>query len=446
MLFAGAITTTFFKKKTIIRPKMPNIVLISIDALRPDHLSCYGYKRNTSPNIDKLVKTGTKFTQAITAGGWTGESVPSILTGVYSFTHQIHKVNSLRNPLVKTLPWFLTQRGYYSVLWTNSFPLGYLDIKDGFSENFVNSQYDDNQLTGEIINWLKKDRKNNFFFYIHYRGCHTPYRPAEPYKSMYLHDKFNGNSTFVPISGFESETGRFEGLSMIPRVLAENNITDPSYYISQYDGTISYMDAQIGQLVDNIKKCGLEGNTLIVLMSDHGEMLGEHNIYFKHFGVYEENIRVPLIISYPKLFPKGKVITAEVSLIDIVPTILELARLNKPLYLQGKSLTTFLKPFKTHNQRSLFICDRGRFAVRFQDWKLICNNINNGVQKYELYNLRNDPSEQYNLVSEKPSKFRELDQLREDSEKNNIPSVPTKDGFALTEEDKEQLRSLGYAQ
>lgn len=107
-----------------------NIILIVIGALRADHLGCYGYKRNTSPNIDRLAKEGVRFTQAITAGGWTVDSVPSILTGTYPLTHQISNYHDLRNPSIRTLAWELTIRGYQCVLWSNHDPIKLLDIKD----------------------------------------------------------------------------------------------------------------------------------------------------------------------------------------------------------------------------------------------------------------------------------------------------------------------------
>ncbi len=428
-----------------------NILLITVDALRPDHLSCYGYERHTSPNIDKLSKEGIRFTQAIAAGGWTIESLPSILTGTYSLTHQIHAWDDLRNLSVKTLAWELAIKGYQCVLWSNHGDMRSLDIKDGFQRVYSvdvrkNYKSTDYVLTNQIINRLKNQYRNHpFFFYIHYEGCHVPYLPPAPYKYMYLHDKFRKKSESIPISNRKDRDERYTGNGKIPYVAAKDNITDPNYYISQYDGAISYTDAQIGRLMDGLKELGLDKNTLVILTADHGEMLGEHNIYFDHQRSYEENIRVPLIIIFPKLFPRGKVISKQVSLIDIAPTILEIAGLKRPSYMQGESLLAFIKPFKSYPRKyvlSFFTNPKDWIAIRAKDWKLIYNNAN----ELELYNLRDDPMEQHNLITKRPDKFRQLKQELDNFIKCSTPSNPPRKGSPLTEEAKEHLRSLGYAQ
>lgn len=139
----------------------------------------------------------------------------------------------------------------------------------------------------------------------------------------------------------------------------------------------------------------MDKNTLIILTADHGEMLGEHNIYFNHYGGYEENIRVPLIIRFPPLFPKGKVISRQVSLIDIAPTILEIAGLNKPFYMQGESLLAFFKHTYNYQTKYIFSFSHYQHALRNENWKL----IRKGKVRYELYNLKDDPREQHNLIT-----------------------------------------------
>lgn len=430
-------------------PKPINIILIVIDALRADHLGCYGYKRNTSPNIDKLAKEGVMFTQAIAAAGFTVESVPSILAGTYSPTHQVYSFGGLRNPSVKTLAWELAKRGYRCFLWSNHVPVSFLDIKDGFQGIYVCSLNEENyqpvindhQLTVKVVDWLKAHKDSPFFLYIHYHGSHAPYRPPEPYKSMYLHDKFRDKPEFVPISPFKFDNEAYDGSGVIPYVVAENNITDPNYYISQYNGAISYTDTQIGQLIDGLKELGLEKNTMIILTADHGEMLGEHNVYFNHHGCYEENIRVPLIIRFPKLFLKGKVIFRQVSLIDITPTVLEVIGVDKPTYMQGKNLLRLAKIFCTYHTKYVFSFDRGEYTLRTEKWKLIYSG-----QSWELYNLEMDPGELRNLVDERPDKFKQLKQELENWKKHITSPIPSEKGPPLIEEDKKALRSLGYVQ
>ncbi len=424
-----------------------NIILVVIDALRPDHLGCYGYQRNTSPNIDGLSKREVRFTQAITAAGHTIESVPSILTGTHSLTHQVRDYNDLRNPSINTLVRELTAKGYQCVFFSNYAHVKFTGVKDDFQEVYIGEMYEDERpiinahlLTIKVIDWLKTHKNNPFFLYVHYWGSHAPYRPPEPYKSMYLHDEFRGEPKFVAISNL-SLGDKHHGKGAIPYIVAENDITDVNYYISQYDGAISYTDAQIGRLIDNLKKLGLDKNTLIILTADHAEMLGEHDTYFSHGGCYDENIRVPLIIKFPKLSLKGRVISRQVSLIDIAPTILEVAGLDKPSYMQGESLLAIIEPYRTYQTKYVFSSYVQQFALRTKEWKLIKND-----SIWELYNLNKDPKEQHNLVYDKPYKFRQLKQVLENWKKHITSLIPARKGPPLTEENKERLRSLEYVQ
>ena len=421
-----------------------NVLLISVDAFRPDHLGCYGYQRDTSCNIDRLSKQGIRFAQAIAAGGWTAESVPSILTGTYSLSHQIRSWRDLRNHSIKTLASQLAVKDYQCVLFSNHGPMKYLDIKDGFQGIYVRKhcEVDDRQLTIEAIDWLKAHKDNSpFFLYIHYHGSHTPYRLSEPYKSMYLYDKFRGEPEFVSVSKLKLGGKKYYGDGVIPYIVAENGITDVNYYISQYDAAIYYVDIQIGRLIDSLKKTGLNKNTLIILTADHGEMLGEHNLYFEHRGGYEENIRVPLIIRFAGLFPKPKVISRQVSLIDIAPTILELVGLDKPSYMQGESLMAFIKPLRIYDVKYVYSFFNEYSTLRTEEWKLICY-----CDTGELYNLKEDPREHHNLSVERADKFKQLKQELEGFKRRISCSASVKQGSALTEEDKQRLRSLGYAQ
>ncbi|MFC1658052.1 sulfatase, partial [Candidatus Omnitrophota bacterium] len=443
----------FLRRESAIVRQPVNIVLIVIDALRADHLGCYGYKRNTSPNIDNFAKEGVRFAQAITAAGWTVESLPSILTGTYSPTHQIRDWDDLRNDSIQTLAQLLSREGYECMFWSNHGCVIYSDIREGFQKVEIKKELhndypvvSDLALTEEIIEELESQcKKNNpFFWYIHYQGSHVPYLPPEPYKSMYIHDQCRDNLESVPISEFTSEStklNKYYGHGVIPFVVADNNITDPNYYISQYDGSISYTDAQVGKLVSSLKKLELDKNTLVIVTADHGEMLGEHNIYFTHTTGYEENVRVPLIIRLPKLFPKGKIVSRQVSLVDLAPTILESAGLVFPFYMQGESLLALARTSQKYHKKYVYFFERKNSMLRSEDWKLIHHD-----RAWELYNLKDDPREQRNLIDENQHKFMELKQIFEDFITEITPPAPTKKGPPITEEDKERLRSLGYLQ
>lgn len=425
-----------------------NIILISIDSLRPDHLGCYGYNRDTSPNIDKLSKEGVIFAQAISAGGWTTESVPSILTGTYSFVHKIFDSINLINPNVKTLANELRSAGYKTVIYSNHTALKYLDIKKDFTEKYIEQELDNYQptitdyaLTTKIQTWLKNNKNTPFFLYVHYWGCHHPYRPPAEYKNKYLFDNCKKTTEIVPISEDSREDGKFDGWDKIPYIVAENNVTDPAYYIAQYDAVISYIDAQVGRLVNSLKDLMLDKNTVIILTADHGEMLGEHKLYFLHGGLYEEDIRVPLIIKFPN--PAGKIIANQVNLIDIAPTILEIGGLIKPSYMQGESLLSFIRPFRVYSSKYALSTDREYVSVRLRDWKLIYNS---NSHRYELYNLKKDHKEKYNLADKRRDKIRRLGKKIQKWKEARTDYYSMKQEDSLSEKDKNILRSFGYIQ
>lgn len=255
---------------------------------------------------------------------------------------------------------------------------------------------------------------------------------------MYLHDRFRKQAKAVPISRLSSGNEAYLGYREIPYIVAEDNINDPNYYISQYDGAISYSDDQIGRLIDGLKELGLYEDTLIILTADHGELLGEHNFYFHHTGCYEENIRVPLMIRCPRLFPKGRVVSRQVNLIDIAATVLDSIGLDRPSYIQGRSLLAFVKPFRFYRVKYVFSFCGPVFSLRTENWKLIYDPAI--PIKWELYNLKTDPKELHNLVFSKRNKFEFLKQKLDKYKHINFQKP------ILDEDKKTILRSLGYIQ
>ncbi|MFC1658048.1 sulfatase [Candidatus Omnitrophota bacterium] len=445
LLLAGPVIIGIGFPRSAPKADLPNIILIIADSLRPDHLGCYGYGRNTSPNIDQLAKQGVIFREAISAGGWTCESIPSILTGTYSLTHQIRDWDDLRNISIETVASQLSSKEYQCVILSNHRPVKLLDIRDGFQEVYISDNFEDKQpvinaqnFTDRVIAWLKAYTGGPFFLFIHYHSPHFPYRPPEPYKSLYLFDKFMGKSESVPISDSRNNEA-FQGINNIPYLVAEDNITDPNYYISQYDGAIAYLDAQIGRLLESLEDIGLDKNTLIIVTADHGEMLGEHNIYFTHQKGYEEDIRVPLIIRFTKLLPQDRAINRQVSLIDLAPTILEIAGLGKPSYMQGESLLAFIRPLRIYHAKYAFSSNRDTLVLRSKEWKLISDDWAD-----ELYNLKQDPGEQHNLAGRKLSKLLQLKKRLNKLEEEISSPIISRNGRTITEKEKEYLRSLGY--
>lgn len=448
------------------RPRQLNVLLITIDALRPDHLGCYGYGRDTSPNIDRLARKGVLFTQAFAQGNQTFISVSSIITSTYPTTHGVRKAgDSLNLASFPTLTQVLKRNGYFNIAITNHGGIKtILGIEQGFNL-FITVKNKADEITRQAMELLKDRRDRNFFLWLHYIDPHGPYTPPSPYNKIYLKDEFYKGDKHLPISSFE-----FGCYEHIPKYVAQNDITDVDYYISQYDGEIRFTDEQIGVLLKELKRLNLYKDTLIIISADHGEYLGGNNYYFAHAGPpYDESLKVPLIIKCDNLIPKGRVINHQVQSIDIAPTILDILRIDKNKIMEGTSLLSTILGGK---HPSIYAFSSSRFfynTVRTEQWKLIYadnrgyNTIDekemfttllnrhsgkdcNESEWYELYNLEKDPGELNDLYEVEKEKFEFLRYKLDNwlSQKSKLPK--TKTGQHLDEEIKERLRTLGYLQ
>lgn len=420
-----------------------NVLLVSIDALRPDHLSCYGYQRQTTPNINKVAEGGARFTQAITHSSHTCISLPTMMSSTYFNTDGMQEWTDFLDPAVPTLAEVLKRSGYYTTLITNHGAIAKLaGLKRGMDEIYTSGfEIKADGISQEAVAWLERNQSRKFFLYIHYFDTHGPYRPPPPYNKKYLRDGFNLIHKNLPIVSDPDMDWRVSG--HIPNHIAERGITDADYYVSQYDGGISFTDAQFGTVLDKLRELGLDKNTLIIICADHGEAMGEHNFYFVHgFSLYDELLKVPLIIKYEPLIPKGKVVTAQVKLLDIMPTVLEILAIKKNKEIEGESLLSLMTGEGRYPDSFAFSDVRKKKSIRGQGWKLIYTS---SEDKYELYNLKADPGELSNLVGIEKNKFKYL--KRELSRWiGKIQSRPPGLSEPFDEDFKERLRSLGYAQ
>jgi len=426
-----------------------NILLITIDALRPDHLSCYGYKRNTSPNIDKLAKEGVMFTQAISQGSKTIPSLPSIMTSLYPFEHGIvteqQSYSSINHPLLAQT---LKEKGYYTGAII-AHTLAHVGIGKGFDSLDMAGFIPADLLTKKASDFLKKNQGKTFFLWLHYIDSHAPYRPPFPYNKKYLNDNLYKLNKHIPIS--DRKNDEFYSYGVIPGQVAENNITDVDYYIAQYDGEISFVDEQIGAILEEIKRLDLDKKTIIVITSDHGEYMGEQGIYFQHgVNLYDTLIKVPLIIRYNEVLPAGKIINQQVAHIDIMPTILDLLGVRTKIKASGISLLPMILRGKKYPSRIILseMFDDSQNpniemkvsyrSFRMDNWKLIYDPVN-----YKLYNLKNDPDELVNLAGIEKEQFMRLRQKVANYYNRVLPKSVTP-GSNLDAVTKEKLMSLGY--
>jgi arylsulfatase A-like enzyme len=320
-------------------PEAPNVVFIVLDTVRADHLSSYGYSRETSPNLDRLAKQGVLFEKAFSTSSWTLPSHASLLTGRYPFEHGAETKNF--DGRVPTIAEVLSERGYLTACFsanvmlftrTQGFGKGFLHFADYFgtlgSKIFrtfygrhvyrrvlLPSGWEDlpgrkhgPEVTREFLSWVDSNRGRPFFAVLNYFDAHDPYLPPQPFRSRF---------SKLPNPGgiINSYVGRD-----YPKMTPEEFQGE----IDAYDGAIAYVDHAVGLLLQDLEARGLLDNTIVFITADHGESLGEHGLLVRASSLYRELIHVPLIVRWPKGVPAGLRIEVPVSNAEIPATILEL--------------------------------------------------------------------------------------------------------------------------
>ncbi|HNW40137.1 MAG TPA: sulfatase, partial [Candidatus Omnitrophota bacterium] len=271
-----------------------NVLLITVDSLRPDHLGCYGYPKNISPNIDKLAKEGVIFTQAIAQASWTVPAMVSIATSTYPSTHKVYTWDTDLAPELLTLARLLKRSGYRSFFCSghNKTLSAILGAQGGFEE-WTNNEVpvSAGKVNQAALKFINHNYKNKFFLWVHY---------------MDTHDHF-----------FKPQRNNPDPL----------DVSQKQANIVKYDNAIKQVDQQIGIMVDELNKLGIGNNTLIIITADHGEEICEHGRCFAHAGsLWDPLIRVPLIMVWGKQFPGGLKRNSQVQHIDIAPTICDVLK------------------------------------------------------------------------------------------------------------------------
>ncbi|MFA5351125.1 MAG: sulfatase [Candidatus Omnitrophota bacterium] len=442
LLWLGYLLFTFNAGKN-----RPNVVFITLDALRADHLNCYGYERNTSPHIQALAKKGVLFKQAISQASHTSASVGSIVSSLYP-NHEIREAGYFLSPQDDNLVRVLKNEGYATAIFSNAQPtleIVLSGIKDAFDVfDFAPVQAD--KVVNSADRWLGRNCRKPFFLWVYLNDTHWPYNIPDSYFSGFLSDNLHPRQD-VPIAAEDGSRNEHYSFRVLPRHVVKNKITDTSYYIALYDGSIKFADEQVGLLLKRLADRGLLGNTLIVLFSDHGESLTEHNFFFNHSHfLYEGLIRVPLIMALPGRIP-ARVIERQVQSINIVPTVKEILKIKDDSCLEGRSMLPLMN--NTIEQLDLYAFSETAYkpspvCVRTEDWKLIRNrDTRYGHRKLELYNLKDDPRELHNLADTRLEVVASLvDRLNEWEKAAKTYSIGIKQD--ISSEDREKLRSLGY--
>ncbi len=394
------------------RQRLPNIVFLGIDSLRSDHMSGYGYHRLTTPHLDRFAQEGTLFENTFSPFIPTTSAYASMLTGLDVFNTQVvalrHK-GGLR-PEVSTLAEILKGEGYNTTcvgFTGNPSSRGfdtYLDYAGWGSWNEGRSPKAEN-LNEVAIPELERlaKKREPFFLFLRHMDPHAPYLPPAPYERIFYHGNETDpkNESMKPVMEFKPFRDFF-GSWMPP------GITDKDYVIAQYDGAIAYMDAAIQRIFTALEAKGLAEDTLVIVNGDHGETLYEHDCYFDHHGLYDCTLTVPLIIRYPGRVPAGKRITGYNQHKDLVPTILELAEIERPdINFDGRSLMQMVRGEVASFESEMYITEctwMRKHGWRTPEWKLIITLEPDFHFKpeVELYNLIADPDENNNLAETEP--------------------------------------------
>jgi choline-sulfatase len=418
-------------------PSPPNFVIVLIDALRPDHLGTYGYSRPTSPNIDRLAKQGVVFDNAFAQASYTGLSISSLLTSLYPSAAGSDDSGAIRlrqRPV--TIAENLQRAGYVNAAFSVN-PLVHWDY--GFAQGFATFTHclSTHELIDDTIAWVGNHARRPFFVYLHLMDTHSPYVPAELLASRFTPADYKPSDPDVR----GGDVARMRARMARGHTYGE---PDRRYLESLYDGCVASADAEVGRLAAGLKRMGVYHNTVIIICADHGEEFWEHGGLEHARTLYQESLRVPLILKLPAGMAKQtRREEAVVRLVDVYPTVSELAGLSAPAGIRGENLLQL----KRGVVREVYAEREAQRALRRGDWNLIMDGRNQSLN--ELYDLKNDPLEKKNVAAEHPDVVRRLSagimrldreaqsraKARADSDSESGPP----DSVTL-----ERLRSLGY--
>ena len=425
----------------------PNILLITIDTLRPDHLGAQGHPRGTSPAIDRLLAGGTSFRTAIVPRGQTWPTLASIQTSLYPVTHGIRKNGQPLREGIAGLAQLLGARGWTcGAFLSNTGTVGW----KGF-DTLHDLRDRDRELVTGAGNWIRQQSDGPFFLWIHLFGPHRPYSPPAPLGSL-----------------FDSEyTGPMDAsIDQLRRIAVDRvelPLVDVEHALALYDAEIRALDGLVDELLGGLREAGLEERTLVVFTSDHGEELYERNFYFSHSAsVYDTVLRVPLGFSWPGRIPAGAWEDGLVEAIDIAPTILDLVGVAIPDAFEGRSLRPALLGHEALDANHLAFSELEDqvVAVRSATHRFVHNPDDFDfpltfegkrtlvpIGREELYDLRVDPSERHDRSAADPAvasalrdaaiRWREEHAWDDASRRHRENTVPA--------DVRERLEAIGYA-
>lgn len=414
------------------------IIYFDIDSLRPDHMGCYGYGRNTTPHIDRIAAEGARFNGCYTASSPCVPSRASFMSGRFGINHGAltHWGPGCEfdypdgDGHSRTVPFFtryLREAGYKTVTFSSFgdrhhawwYFAGWNEVH---TYSLKEGNEDAHEVNAAVIPWIKAHaHEDNFFLHIQYWDPHTMYTCPKEYAEQWKDAPAKAFPDAATIEKHQADrfprsAALLHTASRIPETMPERirNRDDFVRLIDGYDGGISYMDRCIGEIMETLREMGLEDDVCFVISADHGESFGEHGIYMEHANASESVHHIPLIVKAPGVTKPGTVVEGLLYNVDVIATMTDMVGLPVPEGWDGRSFLPALKgeawPGRDHlvMDHALYACQR---AVRDRKWYYM-RTYHEGLYRYDpvaLYDMENDPYQTQNVAGEHPEIVREMD-------------------------------------
>ncbi len=445
-----------------------NLILISIDTLRDDHLGCYGYREDTSPHIDRFAEGALRFSRARSSVGVTLPSHATMFTSLYPGTHKADVTLSIPlTPEVTTLAEVLRDAGYRTAAVVDGGHMKRLwKLDQGFESYDVVAIEGFRTILPVALEHLERLKDEKFFFFIHTYDVHTPYRPTDEELGLFYYGYQGGLST--PVGNVVAQALSHQQMPA--------DLNDIRFVEAAYDGAIRWTDAQVGILLGRLEELGLGENTIVIITSDHGEGFSEHQRVACHqYGLFDELLEVPLIVRFPDGALAGSVFDYNVGLVDLMPTVLELLMLRYDGPVEGADLVSMLQGTQPPADLPLLAQNRCRqpnvpdqrayqfgcykFMQEYMTWQdrlsalVGRSKVLYTLRGRGLYDTYHDYDETRNLLT---IDYRALgaapvaqwleDRMYELVRQGEQLQLPTPEPVELTREERRRLRAIGYIQ
>ncbi len=449
--------------------RQPDVLMVMVDTLRADHLGCYGYARPTSPNIDKVAEGGVLFEHAYASAPWTPPSIASLFSSLLPDAHHVQQYSGAYGTPgaelqgdrmaseIETLAESFARAGYQTAAFVAN---PWVTRREGYDQGFeifrgAAASSDDvppaAAINKAVLSFLdnRRDAQRPLFLYVHYMDVHGPYNAPDAFREPFVNEVKRSPRTAGMSSSQRMRPGGLVNIEPRTERKDEAWVDQPAYWAALYDAGIASFDDQLGVLLAQLRRRGLLDTAILAVLADHGEQLGDHGGWDHGDSLYDHQLHVPLILSWPGHLARGQSRDTIVSLIDVGPTLLELCGLEEIRTHQGRSFAALARTAAT---------DPDRFAVaegvKMADYikaiymgrhKMI---VDTRARQVNVFDMRGDPRERRMLPSseELDAVFQRLRarMTRTMTETREIGVRFSAETAPLPEDTRERLRSLGY--